>query len=379
VARIVVSGYVVRSPLGGQSWHYVQYLAGLARLGHEVFYVEDFGWPESCYVTASDEMTSDPTFGIRFLEGRLREFGLDGGWCYLAEDGRAHGASREELLDVCRRADLYLNIGNINAIPETAACRRRALVDGDPVFTQLRLHGMEADFDSYDVLFTYGENIGREGCLIATGGLDWVATRQPIVLELWPVAEPDGRAPFTTVMNWDAYGELEHDGIVYGHKSREFVPFFSLPAKVDEPMELAVDLPQDVERRLVAGGWRIVDPGPITSTACAYAEYIRHSRAEFSVAKHAYVVTRSGWFSERSAAYLASGRPVVLQDTGFSENLPVGDGLLTFTTYDDAVGAIAEVGGAYGSHARAARRIAEEHFGSDKVLTELLDAAGVGA
>lgn len=375
MARIVVSGYIVRLPLGGQSWHYVQYLAGLARLGHDVHYVEEFGWPTSCFDPEPDAMTSDPTYGIRFLRNCLQAFGLGDRWCYLAEDGTAHGMTRAELATVCRDADLYLNIGNVNSIPETEECRRRALIDADPVFTQITDHGLERRFDAYDVLFTFGENVGRAGSEIPTLGLTWLPTRQPVVLDLWRADDGDPSAPFTTVMNWAAYDEYEHDGRVYGQKDREFEPYFSFPHETGEPMELTVKAPPDVEKRLVDGGWRVVDPAEVTNTPATYQRYISASRGEFSVAKHGYVSTRCGWFSERSAAYLASGRPVVVQDTGFSENLPVGKGVLAFSTRDEAAAAVENVASDYRRQSRAARPFVEEHFDSDDVLTRLVDQA----
>jgi len=371
--KVICSGNLIRYPLGGLSWHHLQYLVGFARLGHEVTYVEDYGWPDSCYDPAREDMTSDPSYGIAYLVKLLRLHGLERSWCYLAEDGTAHGMPRERLAQLCRACDVYFNLSNINWIPEFELCTRRVLVDTDPVFTQIGGHGMSESFAVYDALFTYGENVHRPECTMPTAGVHWQPTRQPLVLDLWPVSEGEAAAPFTTVMNWTAYGEREHDGLVYGQKDREFTPYFSLPNDTGTSMEIAINGPSEVRERLVEGGWRIADPGKVTRDPWIYQEYLRSSRAEFSVAKHAYVSTRSGWFSDRSAGYLATGRPAVLQDTGFSDCLPVGKGLIAFSTPEEAVAAIRRIDEDYASHCRAARAVAEECFDSRRVLTDMLE------
>jgi hypothetical protein len=194
-----------------------------------------------------------------------------------------------------------------------------------------------------------------------------------MVLDVWPVEAGDLSAPFTTVTNWKSFGDREHDGWIYGHKDREFEPFFSLPRDIGEVMEVAVNAPEAVRKRLIDGGWRLADPLETTRDPWIYQRYLLASRAEFSVAKHAYVSTRSGWFSERSSAYLATGRPVVVQDTGFSAFLPCGSGLLAFRTPDEAVAAIHKLHDDYEGHCRAARAVAEEHFDARQVLTDLLE------
>jgi hypothetical protein len=342
-------------------------------LGHEVTYFEDYGWPNSCYDPARNVMTADPSYGIAYLLDLLRPHGLDNRWCYLAEDGTVHGMSRGRLAQLCHECDVYFNLSNINWIPELEQCRCRVLVDTDPVFTQIGGHGLGGPFSRYHVLFTYGENVHRSGCDMPTGGVRWLPTRQPVVLDLWPVTAGDPCAPFTTVMNWTAYGDREHEGRVYGQKDRDFEPFFSLPRDTGEAMELAVGVPATVRKRLIDGGWRLVEPWEVTRDPWTYQCYLKASRAEFSVAKHGYVSTRSGWFSERSAAYLASSRPVIVQDTGFSDFLPTGGGLLAYRTPDKAVLAIRRLHDDYDAHCRVARAVAEEYFDARQVLTDLLE------
>ena len=252
-------------------------------------------------------------------------------------------------------------------------CRRRVLVDTDPVFTQIHVHGMGQPFSYYDVLVTYGENVHQAGCSMPTDGAHWLPTRQPVVLDLWPVAAGNGAAPFTTVMNWSSIGEHEYEGRVYGEKPREFAPFLPLPQDTGECMELAINAPADVRERLAQGGWRLADALEVTRTPWTYQDYIKASLAEFAVARHGYVSTQCGWFSDRSSAYLAMGRPVILQDTGFSAFLPSHAGLLSYRTRQEALVAIRQVRANYVEHCRAARAVAEEYFDARRVLTDLLE------
>jgi hypothetical protein len=372
--KIVCSGYLVRYPVGGLSWHHLQYLVGLKRLGHEVSFFEDYGWTDSCYDPARNDMTADPGYGISYLLSLLRPHGLEEHWCYLAEDGTAYGMPRERLGQLCRECDVYLNLSNINWIPELEQCRRRVLVDTDPVFTQIGGHGLGGPFSRYHTLFTYGENVHRPGCEMPTAGVRWLPTRQPVVLDLWPVEASDQSAPFTTVMNWSAYGEREHEGRIYGQKDREFEPFFSLPRDTGAVMEIAASgLPGAVRRRLADGGWRLTDPFEVSRDPWTYQCYLRASRAEFGVAKHGYVSTRCGWFSDRSSAYLATGCPIVVQDTGFSDFLPCGEGLLAYRNSDEAAAAIQYLGDDYAKHCRSARAVVEEYFDARRVLSDLLE------
>jgi hypothetical protein len=375
--KILCSVHLVRYPLGGFCWHHLQYLLGFERLGHQVAFFEDFGWAGSCYDPAGEVMTSDPSYGVRFVEGLLARHGFRGQWCYLAEDGRAHGTlSREALGDWCRDCDVYFNLSNMNWVEELGACRRRVLVDTDPVFVQIGAHGAGGRLEDHHRLFTYGENVHRPGCSMPTAGLRWLPTRQPVVLELWDGSggdAPGGHRPFTTVTNWSAYGEHQYQGRVFGQKDREFRRFMDLPARSGEALELAISAPPEVEGLLTTHGWRLADPLKVSVGPEDYRAYLRGSAGEWCVAKHGYVATESGWFSDRSAAYLASGRPVVLQDTGYSRVLPCGEGLMAFREPGEAADAIRRVRRDLPKHRRAARRLAEEYFGSHSILGDLLE------
>ena len=244
-------------------------------------------------------------------------------------------------------------------------------MDTDPVFTQVGTQGVDFRFSEYDALFTYGERVHQIGCSMPTAGKCWLPTRQPVVLDQWPVTPGDASAPFSTVINWTSY-QLQ-DGFVYGQKDREFEPYFSLPRQVHEPMEIAANAPLAIRQRLADGGWRLVDPSAVTKDPCTYQDYLARSRAEFCVAKHGYVSTQCGWFSDRSTAYLALSRPVVVQDTGFSHFLPCGDGLLTYRTQREAIAAIQSVRRDYDRHSRAARAVVEANFDARRILSELLE------
>jgi len=371
--KIICSGYIVRYPLGGKTWHELQYLLGLQSLGHKVTYVEHYGWADSCYDPARNVMTGNPSYGIEYVKSLLRPYGLDNHWCYIAEDGRFHGMSRKRLAQLCRDCDIYINQSNVNWFPELEECRLRVLVDTDPVFTQIGAHGFGGLNSRYHCLFTYGENVHQSGSDMPTGGVRWLPTRPPVVLNQWRVEPGNRGAPFTTVMNWSPLGDLEHEGRVYGMKERGFEPFFSLPRERGQLMEIAVKVPTPVRTRLIDGGWRLASPVEVTRDPWTYQHYLRASRAEFSVAKHGYVTTRCGWFSERSASYLASGRPTVIEDTGFTAWLPSGLGVIPFNAYGDAVAGIDDINTRYNLHCRTAREIAEEYFDSRKVLSSLID------
>jgi hypothetical protein len=382
--RIIVTGMIAQYPLGGMTWHYLQYLLGLARLGHDVYYLEDTG--AAPYRPVERVKTQDCASNVAYLAGVMSRFGLGDKWAYCLFMGQQwFGLPDAERRAALRSADLLLNVSGALARPQVyRQVRRLAYVDTDPVFTQVKLAGGEATdrarVDAHDVHFSFGEHLS--GAVPDTGHR-WRPTRQPIALAEWHPQTPR-REVLTTVMNWAAKPEpLVYGGQTYGQKDLEFPRFLDLPARV-APTVLEVALNAGKGHRapyslLASKGWRVVDPEAVCLDLDSYRRYIESSRAEWSVAKHGYVQGQAGWFSERSACYLAAGRPVVVQDTGFSAVLPVGEGLVPFTTLEEAVAAIREVEGNYARHAKAARAIAEEWFDSDKVLKRLLEEALSGA
>lgn len=376
--RVVVLGYIVRGPLAGFAWHHAQYVLGLHNLGHEVLFIEDSQDYAACYNPDEDSMGKDPTYGLKFTGRLFTRLGLGEQWAYWnAHESSWLGAARGRAAEFCETADLLIHLSGKSPVrPWLEAIPCKALVDTDPCFTQIR-HLKDTDSRAkavlHDVFFTFGENFGAEACSIPEDGLPWQATRQPIVLEAWPVTVGPRDARFTTVMQWDSYQTELHAGRRYGMKSDSFDPFFDLPSRVSAELELAVGSPTAPRKRLRDRGWRVRDPRTPTRDPWVYQEYIRRSKAEFSVAKHGYVVSQSGWFSERSAAYLASGRPVVVQDTGFQDWLHADAGVVPFKDREEAVAAIEDVQAHYGRHCQAARDVAASWFDSRKVLQDLVE------
>lgn len=377
--RIIVLGYIVRGPIGGMCWHHAQYLAGLQRLGHDVWFFEDSEDYESCYDPRSHQMGTDPAYGLRFTAGLLERLDLASRLAYYDDHhGVWLGPAANDALQVSSTADVLINISGVNPVRAWHAdIPTRILIDTDPSFTQLR-HvdpDMRARAEAHNAFFTFGENFGRPGCTMPTDGFPWKPTRQPVVPDLWAV-EPgpvDGR--YTTVMQWESYPPQRYQGVTYGLKSHSFRDFMTFPQRVEPTLELAMGGAAAPLAELRAGGWHVVDAHSVTHDPWAYQSYIQGSRGEFSVAKQAYVSTRSGWFSERSAAYLASGRPVVVQDTGFSDWLPTGEGVIPFEGPDDAALAIEMVEGGYQRQCEAAREIATTHFDAAEILSALLERA----
>jgi len=387
--RIVVGGYLGLLPAAGVTWDYVQYPAGFADLGHDVFYVEDTRlWP--IYQPAGSDW-GDCSATVSHLAAVMEAFGLAGRWAYRDEaSGRCFGMPEERLREVCRSADLFVNVSCSTFLrDEYRAIPARALIDTDPMFTQVQFlsrqmftpgsPGLRELVEAHTHHFTFGESVGRPECLIPDCGIGWRPTRQPIRLDLWPASEPPTGAAWSTLMNWTAAKPLEHAGTTWGQKDVEFRRFFALPSAVPE-ISLAVAVGQTggagepfpaAEAR--AAGWSVLDPEAVAPDCGGYRDFIAGSRGELSVAKETYVKARTGWFSCRSACYLAAGRPVVTQDTGWSAHLPTGRGLFAFDTLEEAAGALRRVEADPAAHSRAARELAEEHFDSRRVLGRMLE------
>jgi hypothetical protein len=377
--RVVVLGDVVRIPLGGMAWSDMHYLLGLAALGHDVYYLEDSDdHPWSCYDPGRDMSGTDPAYGLAFAERSFREAGLEDRWAYYdAHRGTWLGPCAGRVREICSGADLLFNLGCpvrswLEEIPV------RVLVDKDPVFTQIRNLAEPQRREraaQHTAHFSFGENIGTSRAAIPADGFPWQATRHPIFLDAWPAmpGRPGGR--FTTVMQWESYPARAYAGIAYGTKAASFEPYLDLPRRAGPVLEMTVgsaSAPRDELRR---HGWVLPDPLDVSRDLASYQHYIQRSKAEFTVAKHGYVVSRSGWFSERSAAYLASGRPAVLEDTNFTDWLPAGAGVLAFRNPDEALAGIEEVNRRYEFHCRAAREIAHEYFDARRVLPGLIEQA----
>jgi hypothetical protein len=381
--RIVVLGYLVRCPLGGMAWHHLQYVAGLARLGHQVWFVEDSGddpWA-ACYDPSRGTTDADPSYGLEFARNAFELLGLPDCWAYFdAFESRWHGPRREDIEAVCAGADLLINLSGSNPLrPWTAGISRRIYLDTDPVFTQVRHLADDRRrrlAAAHNVFFTFGENITRPGHGIPDDGFPWQPTRQPVVLDLWPQGSGIGDGRFTTVMQWDNSIQdvpRQFEGRRYGRKAESFAAYADLPMRCDATFEIGLGGKDAPRGRLGNLGWILRDPLEVTRDPSTYREFIAASLAEFSVAKEGYVTARSGWFSERSAAYLASVRPVVVQDTGFTDWLDTDGGVLAFKDLDEACAAVEDVMARYEFHCHQARRVAACYFDSTTVLRSLLD------
>jgi hypothetical protein len=377
--RIIVTGLIAQYPLGGVAWDYLQYVLGLARLGHDVYYVEDSGqWP---YNPCEGGLAVDYMWNIHYLANLMERFELGQKWAYrLPYEKVWFGLSECQWREVVHSADLLINVsGTVDHVADYRPVQRLAYIDSDPMFTQIRLHQGVPFFSSqvqaHDVHFTFGEHLSPS---VPSTGHHWRPTRQPIILDAWHSTMPR-RDVLTTVMNWTSYHDVVYEGRHYGQKDVEFVRFLNLPSLVAPAvLELAVNLGntrRTPHALLKHHGWQLVDPDQVCPDLDRYRHYIQTSTAEWSVAKHAYVAGKTGWFSCRSACYLAAGRPVVVQDTGFSSILPVGDGILAFTTLEDAATAIEDLCARYPQHAKAARDLADAYFHSDLVLNKLIEEA----
>jgi hypothetical protein len=357
---VVAGGLAQQRRLGGHAWVFLQYLLGFRRLGYDVLFVD----------RPTDETGVDAT--VRTLRALFEPFALDDSFAVL------HDGTRASLVQRLRESALLLNVmGYLDDEELLDAAPRRVFLDIDPGFGQMWHElGLADVFAGHDVFVTVGANIGRPECAVPTCGREWIATRQPIVLDEW-TPQPLNGGVFTSIGVWRGpYASLEYGGRTYGLRAHEFRKFAALPRRTGRRFDAAFEIhPAETAdlALLVDNGWTLVDPAAATGSPHAYRDYVQHAFAEFMVAKGVYVDTCSGWFGDRSICFLASGRPVLAQDTGLAGHYPLGGGLLTFSTLEEAEDGVARISTDYALHARAARALAEEHFDSDRVLRDLLE------
>jgi hypothetical protein len=385
--RLVVLGMMGRSPFAGQTWLYLGWLRGLSRLGHEVWYVEDDeSWP---YDPVACTATDDCSYAVGHVRRCMERAGLEDRWAFRFLDGdrtRTWGLTDRELDGLYRTSDAVLNVVGATDMRDVhMEAPRRVYVQTDPVHAELMLargdaHTRDA-FAAHDVILSYGENYGSPDCGVPLGGTSYGRTRQPIDLDLWPMAYDPAAADFTTIGNYRTDGyDVEYDGDTYHwSKHHEWERFIDLPQHTEQRFELLLSNISAGDRdRLEGHGWSIGSPAEMSLDVFgAYPEYIRRSRAEFTVAKDQNVRLKSGWFSERDACYLASGKPVVAQDTGFGCVLPTGEGLFAVADAEEAAAAVEAINSDYELHCRAARAIAEEYFDAPTVAARMLEDAGL--
>ena len=381
--RILVSGMIAADPhQGGATWAILQYVLGLQRLGHEVCFLEPVPrkalQPQGC--TLADSVSAS------YFRGIVADFGFAGrAALLLAGTQETVGLTHAELRAIAQRTDVLINVsGMLEDAALLEPIRTRVYLDLDPAFIQLwhSAHGIDMRFAAHTHFVTVGRGLGTADCPVPTCGRAWIPTFQPVVLDEWPVAQEIAHDALTTIGNWRGYGSVEHEGRHYGQKAHSLRAFFALPKLCAEKFRPALAIHPGEEKDLAAlaeNGWNVLDPAAVAGTPHTYRRFIQGSKAEFGIAKSGYVHSRSGWFSDRSACYLASGRPVIAQETGFSRELPVGAGLFAFATMDGVIAAIDAMNADYARHARAARGLAEEYFDSRKVLARLLRAVGAAA
>ena len=385
MSLVVVGGALANKCFnGGEAWVRLSWVLGFRQLGFDVYLMEQIDGA-ACVDEAGGLTTFEQSVNVAYFRQVAERFGLAGSAALVCDDGtQIEGSTETDLFAVAQAADLLVNIsGNVRWPALLRRFQRTAYLDIDPGFTQIWHAGGTGGLglEHHDLHYTIAENIGTSGCLIPTGDIRWRPTRQPVVLDQWPVSVADTPARLTTVSSWRGpFGKVSHNGTTFGLKLHEFRRFMTLPARVPQTCELALAIdPADQGDRdaLQRHGWHIVEPSAAAGDPEAFRRYVQTSGGEFSVAQGVYVETDSGWFSDRTTRYLASGKPVLVQDTGFSRHLPVGEGLVAFRTLDEAVAGAKDISRRYDSHCRAARELAETHFGSNVVLGRLVDEIGL--
>ncbi len=386
--KIVVMGFMGGCPIAGVVWAHLHYIVGLMRLGHEVTYIEDSArYPYNPVTYAQDE---DYSYAASFLQKAAAQFGFEGRWSYCARflpGTPCAGLPKERIVELYRDADAILNVSGTQELNEDLLLSERLIyVETDPGVEQIKIdQGATATIEylrKHHALFTFGEDVGRENFPVPTHGFQWLPTRQPVVTDLWKTdAPPPPGAVFTSVANWNTSGkkDIEWRGERYlWSKSLEFLKFAAAPARAGEEFELATTINDGETRALLQeNGWRFADPNPLSIDYDLYKKYLQESKGEFTVAKDQYVRLETGWFSDRTACYLACGRPAITQETGFTRHYGQQRGLFAFRTLDEIAEAVREINADYDAHCRAAYEVAAEYFEAEKVLQSLLERAGI--
>jgi len=384
--RIIVLGFMGCCPIAGVIWQHLHYIVGLQKLGHEVYYVEDSA--RYLYNPQTLETSDDYTYAVETLRELAEAFNFKERWTYCArflDPPQSFGLSLSRLRDLYREADAVLNVcGSQWLHDDLLECRRLIYVESDPGPEQMTLDQGEPrrNIERHHNLFTFGENIGSSLFPVPLHGLKWLPTRQPVVTDFWKTeVSPAKDAVFTTITNWSTRGkkDIAWQGETYfWSKSENFQRFIDAPLVARETLEIATNIQDTSTAKLFrTKGWRLVSPRQLSLDQESYRRYIQASRGEFTVSKDNYVRLNTGWFSDRSACYLAAGRPVITQETGFTRHYGGEKGLFSFSDLDGVREAAAAIKADYPAHARAAYEIAREFFEAEKVLASLLERAGI--
>ena len=386
--RIIVMGIMGRTPVAGVAWQLLHYLAGFHRLGHEVYYVEEtLTWPYNPETNADD-----CRYTLNYINRLMSWCGLGDRWAFhdVSEGNRVYGLSESRLAQVLATADAIINVtGSTELREKHLRVPVRAYLETDPGVPEIEI--AKGDRYTIDFLkahthyFTYGENIGRPGCDLPSNGYNYQPTRQPVVLDWWYQtghSNQNGKgkeSPFTTISTWQQSNDITWNGETYTwSKDRQFLRFLDLPTRSAQTFELALACSdENVLSLLRSKGWRVSDALPLSKDILPYRDYVASSRGEFTVAKEQYARLGTGWFSDRSASYLAAGRPVITQETGFSNFLPTGKGLFGFNTMEEILVALDKITANYDANCTAAHEIAREYFADERVIKDLIVRMGL--
>jgi hypothetical protein len=385
--RIIVMGFMGSCPIAGVIWQHLHYIIGLQRLGHKVYYIEDSA--RLPYNPITFEVNNDFTYAAKLLTKLAEEFDFKSRWSFCARylpEFPTAGLPLKRICQLYKSADVIFNVCGTQEFNDDLLTSDRILyIESDPGVEQIKVDkGVRSTIDylkRHHALFTFGENVGTKRFPVPAHGLKWHPTRQPVVIDLWKSHRfPASAALFTSIANWSTSGlkDIEWCGENYlWSKSREFLRFVRAPKVAGEVFELATDITDDKTRaKFLQNNWRFRLPHKLSVNYSSYRDYIRRSKGEFTVAKDQYVRLNSGWFSDRSACYLAAGRPVITQQTGFTD-LYRGDGLFAFRTLSQIREAVRQINRDYGKHSRGAFALASEVFDAEKVLAALLERAGI--
>ena len=386
--RLIVMGFMGSCPIAGVIWQHVHYIVGLQRLGHDVFYIEDSA--RLPYNPETMEVNNEFDYAAKILERLATEFDFKRRWGFCARylpGNPTAGIPLKRIRELYREADAILNICGTQEFNDDLLTSDRILyVESDPGVEQIKVDQRVKATIKYlrrhHALFTFGENVGSDAFPVPSHNLKWHPTRQPVVTDLWETKRRPGRAAvFTSVANWSTSGlkDIEWRGEKYlWSKSREFIRFVAAPKKSGEPFELATDIKDArMREKFQRNGWRFRSPANLSANYRLYRDYIRRSKGEFTVAKDQYVRLDTGWFSDRSGCYLAAGRPVITQETGFTKVFGKHDGLFAFKSLGEIADAVKRINAEYSRHSRGAREIDREFFEAEKVLRSLLERAGI--
>ncbi len=379
--KIIVSGILFWYPLAGVTYQFLHYLIGLRRLGYDPYYVEDSGrW---IYDPHLNDLSPEAAGNIAAVTPTLEQHGFGDRWAFRGNypDGRCYGMNEQQILQLYRDADAFLNVTGAQEIrPDHLACPRRIYVESDPFASQVKVaqgdSRMIEALDAHDTHFTFGENLGATDCQVPMGRYNWLPTRQPVVMDLWRTPAPGGPT-YNTITTWHNKGKnIVYNGdTYYWTKDREFEKFLDLPGRSGASFELAASVNDEVKDLLRRHGWSQRSSIGASENVDCYRDYIQGSRGEFTVARDQYTRPVTGWFSDRSCCYLAAARPVITQETGFGKYLPTGRGLFGFKTMEGILAAVETIESDYEGNCRAAQEIAAEYFAAEKVVGSLMERA----